>query len=57
MHQHLVGIGDALTFDHIQQVEAMVSRWKGQGSARMPGAIEASIECGRLTLHVQPREL
>ena len=57
MHQHLAGIGDDLNFDHIQQVEAMVSRWKGQGPARLPGAIEASIECGRLTLHVQPREL
>ena len=57
MHQHLAGIGDDLTFDHIQQVEAMVSRWKGQGPARLPGPVEARIECGRLTLIAELREI
>lgn len=57
MHQHLAGRDEDLTFDHIQQVEAMVSRWKGQGPASLPGEVTAHVEYGRLTLLVQPREM
>ena len=56
MHQSLVGICEGLTFDHIQQVETMVSRWKGQGPARLPGDVVARLDYGRLTLRIQPRE-
>lgn len=57
MHQRLVGPDEDLSFDHIQQVEAMISRWKGQGPTYLPGEVTAQIEYGRLTLVVQPREL
>lgn len=57
MHRQLVGLDEDLTFDHIQQVEALVSRWKGQGPAHLPGEITAQVEYGRLSLFVQPREL
>lgn len=57
MHQHIVGIDEDLTFDHIQQVEALVSRWKGQGPTSLPGEVTAAVEYGRLTLLVQPREM
>ncbi len=57
MHQELVGMHEDLTFDHIQQVEAMVSRWKGQGPTSLPGEVTAAVEYGRLTLIVQPREM
>lgn len=57
MHQHVVGPHEDLSFDHIQQVEALVSRWKGQGPTRLPGGVTARVEYGRLTLLVQPREI
>ena len=57
MHRRLVGIAEDLTFDHIQQVEAMVSRWKGQGPTRLPGEVAAQVDYGRLTLFVRHREL
>ena len=57
MHQHIVGVHEDLTFDHIQQVEALVSRWKGQGPTSLPGEVTAHVEYGRLTLLVQPREM
>ncbi|MDA2987496.1 MAG: tRNA lysidine(34) synthetase TilS [Actinomycetota bacterium] len=57
MHQQIVGVHEDLSFDHIQQVEAMVSRWKGQGPTSLPGAVTANVEYGRLTLSVQPQEM
>jgi len=57
MHSSIAGEADELDFDQVQQVEAMVSLWKGQGPARLPGWVTARVECGRLTLLVQPREL
>jgi len=57
MHQRLIGPHEDLTFDHIQQVEAMISRWKGQGPSYLPGDVTARVEYGRLTLTVQPREM
>ena len=57
MHQHIVGVHEDLSFDHIQQVEALVSRWKGQGPTSLPGAVTANVEYGRLTLSVQPQEM
>ena len=57
MHQHIVGVHEDLAFDHIQQVEALVSRWKGQGPTSLPGEVTAHVEYGRLALLVQPREM
>lgn len=57
MHSSIASQVDELDFDHVQQVEAMVSLWKGQGPALLPGWVTARVECGRLTLLVQPREL
>lgn len=37
-----------LTFDHVQSVEALVSRWRGQGPTRLPGPVLALVDCGRL---------
>ncbi|MEY2990308.1 MAG: tRNA lysidine(34) synthetase TilS [Actinomycetota bacterium] len=56
MHQHLVGVNEALTFEHIQQVDALVAHWKGQGPVALPGGTTARVEYGRLTLIIQPRE-
>ncbi len=56
MHQSLVGVHEDLTFDHIQQVEATISRWKGQGPVSLPAEVTARVECGRLTLLAQSRE-
>lgn len=55
MHQHLVGISDELSFDHIQQVEASISRWKGQGPTALPGRVSAHLECGRLCLAIHEK--
>ena len=56
MHQSLVGVHEDLTFEHIQQVEATISRWKGQGPVSLPAGITARVECGRLTLLAHSRE-
>ena len=56
MHQSLVGVHEDLTFEHIQQVEAMISRWKGQGPVSLPAEVTACVECGRLTLLTHSRE-
>jgi tRNA(Ile)-lysidine synthase TilS/MesJ len=52
MHQCLVGRSDELFFDHIQQVEASISRWKGQGPTALPGRVSAHLACGRLCLAI-----
>ena len=51
MHQAVLESEDSLDFDHVQHVEAMISTWKGQGPAQLPGAITARVEYGRLTFH------
>ncbi|MGB0675081.1 MAG: tRNA lysidine(34) synthetase, partial [Candidatus Nanopelagicales bacterium] len=51
MHQAVLESEDSLDFDHVQHVEAMISSWKGQGPAQLPGAITARVEYGRLTFH------
>lgn len=56
MHRHLVGPSEDLTFEHIVQLDAMVTRWKGQGPAQLPDGVTAGVEYGRLTLLVRPRE-
>lgn len=48
MHGAMASEGDVLDFDHVQQVETMVSNWKGQGSAKLPGSVTAAIEYERL---------
>lgn len=52
MHRQLVGIHEDLSFDHVQHVEALISHWKGQGPAYLPGGVTAQVECGRLCLTV-----
>lgn len=56
MHSSVAGQAAELDFDHVQQVEAMVSLWNGQGPAHLPGQVSALVECGRLTLRVKPWE-
>ncbi len=51
MHQAVLESEDSLDFDHVQHVEAMISTWKGQGPAQLPGAITARVEYGRLMFH------
>jgi len=50
MHSTVAAGDDQLDFDHVRRVEAMVSHWKGQGPAKLPGAVTARVECGRLVL-------
>lgn len=52
MHQHVAGLKADLSFDHIQDVEALISRWKGQGPVSLPGPVTGRVECGRLVLTV-----
>ena len=56
MHRSISKNDDVLDFEHVQQVEAMVSGWKGQGDASLPGSVTAGIEYGRLLLVAEPRE-
>ncbi len=56
MHRSVSVNDDDLEFDHVQQVEAMVSDWKGQGDASLPGSVTASVAYGRLVLVAHPRE-
>jgi tRNA(Ile)-lysidine synthase len=50
MHAAVTTGEDHLDFDHVQHVEAMVSDWKGQGPAKLPGGVTARVEYGRLLL-------
>jgi tRNA(Ile)-lysidine synthase len=56
MHSSVAGQAAELDFDHVQQVEAMVSVWNGQGPTHLPGQVSALVECGRLSLRVKPWE-
>jgi tRNA(Ile)-lysidine synthase len=38
----------SLTYDHVMSVEALISRWHGQGEVALPGRVRAWRECGRL---------
>ena len=41
---------DAMAFDHVARVEALVSQWHGQGEIRLPGGVVALRSYGRLCL-------
>ena len=41
---------DALGWEHIQSVDALISDWHGQGSVALPGALGAARVCGRLSV-------
>jgi tRNA(Ile)-lysidine synthetase-like protein len=47
---------DALGLEHVRRVEALVTDWRGQGEASLPGGVRARRECGRLCLQSSPRE-
>lgn len=47
---------DALGVEHVRRVEALVTDWRGQGEASLPGGVRAQRECGRLCLQPSPRE-
>lgn len=40
----------ALTAEHLEAVDALVSAWRGQGAVALPGGIRAARACGRLCL-------
>jgi tRNA(Ile)-lysidine synthase len=46
----------ALTFDHIMGVEALISRWHGQGEVALPGGVRAWREYGRLRVQAATNE-
>jgi tRNA(Ile)-lysidine synthase len=42
----------SLTYEHVMSVEALISRWHGQGEVALPGGVRAWREYGRLRVHV-----
>lgn len=44
----------ALTAEHIDRLEALVSDWRGQGPVDLPGGIAGERRCGRLALRRVP---
>ncbi|PJI93938.1 tRNA lysidine(34) synthetase TilS [Luteimicrobium subarcticum] len=44
----------ALAAAHVDSVDALVTRWRGQGPAHLPGPVLASRECGTLVLRAGP---
>jgi len=41
---------DALGWEHIQSIDALICDWHGQGSVALPGALGATRVCGRLSV-------
>jgi tRNA(Ile)-lysidine synthase len=52
---HETGVGP-LTSSHLTALDALVTRWHGQGGARLPGGFVARRASGRLMMHVDPEE-
>lgn len=46
----------SLTRAHVLAVDALVTAWRGQGPAALPGPVVASRACGRLRLHPRTHE-
>ena len=42
--------GGALTAAHVEALDALVVRWRGQGAVHLPGPVLGARECGRLVL-------
>jgi tRNA(Ile)-lysidine synthase len=40
----------ALTERHVAALDALVTRWHGQGPVQLPGGVEAARQCGILVL-------
>lgn len=45
--------GGDLRASHLADVDALVTRWKGQGAVHLPGGVRAARDCGRLQLAPQ----
>jgi len=45
--------GGDLRASHLADIDALVTRWKGQGAVHLPGGIRAARDCGRLQLAPQ----
>lgn len=45
--------GGDLRASHLADVDALVTRWKGQGAVHLPGGVRATRDCGRLQLAPQ----
>ena len=46
--------GGSLSADHLASVEAMVTSWRGQGEASLPGGVKVARISGRLSLLARP---
>ena len=46
--------GGSLSADHLAAVEAMVTSWRGQGEASLPGGVKVARISGRLSLLARP---
>jgi len=42
---------DDAGIDHIRTIDALITRWHGQGATRLPGAVVVERACGRLCVH------
>ena len=40
---------EPMDFEHVMSVDALVTRWHGQGAVALPGGVDVGRECGRLT--------
>jgi tRNA(Ile)-lysidine synthase len=45
--------GGDLRASHLADMDALVSRWRGQGPVHLPGGVRATGDCGRLQLAPQ----
>jgi len=45
-----------LTARHVDALDALVTRWRGQRWATLPGGVRAMLECGRLTFALNVRK-
>ena len=45
--------GGDLRASHLADIDALVTRWKGQGAVHLPGGVRATRDCGRLQLAPQ----
>ncbi len=46
--------GGDLRASHLADVDALVTRWRGQGPVHLPGGVRAERDCGRLQLAPHP---
>jgi tRNA(Ile)-lysidine synthase len=46
--------GEALTMDHVERLDLLMTRWRGQGAVDLPGGIAGERRYGRLTFFRAP---